>query len=145
MALPLSYYYGIALEKEEKLMLLNPVNKSTHVILNFEYLKLYKHSRFFASKGGWLLSGKYVKGHDEIALFLSSLFTNNVIMLPPLSNITPYYSYATFSSTNPTSPDCIFVVAHYCVEDILSISTYRNGDNKWKTKIFGEGFGQLKS
>ncbi|KAM7462263.1 hypothetical protein LguiA_030384 [Lonicera macranthoides] len=128
-------------------MISDPVHKRTHAIPNFpgtrgEYLKYFGNSRVCGSKCGWLLLGNY-KSYIGIDVFLYCPFTNNLIRLPAISPIIYYYYEATFSSSNPTSPDCVFVFVYtyYCLgQYIAGFSTYRNGDNEWRTKILDGGF-----
>ncbi|KAM7466267.1 hypothetical protein LguiB_013829 [Lonicera macranthoides] len=132
--------------KRTKVMISDPVHKRTHSIPNFagtsgEYLKYFGNSRVCGSKCGWLLLGNY-KSDIGIDVFLYCPFTNNLIRLPAISTITHYYYEATFSSSNPTSPDCVFVFVftYYCLgQYIVGFSTYRNGDNEWRTKILDGG------
>ncbi|KAM7462245.1 hypothetical protein LguiA_030366 [Lonicera macranthoides] len=133
--------------KRTNVMISDPVHKRTHAIPNFpgtrgEYLKCFGNSRVCGSKCGWLLLGNY-NSYIGIDVFLYCPFTNNLIRLPAISTIIYYYYEATFSSSNPTSPDCVFVFVYtyYCLgQYIVGFSTYRNGDNEWRTKILDGGF-----
>ena len=45
-------------------------------------------------------------------------------------------------STNPTSPDCVFLAVRYTNGYILDVSTFRHGDGDWTTtEVFSDEFG----
>lgn len=140
-----TFFYSWDVPAEEiRVMLSDPVHKKTHTIPNFvgisdEYFNCFKFSRIRASKRGWLLLANN-KRDTEIGIFLYSPFINKVIMLPTLIALTPYNGVATFSSNDPKVPDCVFIVMHSCTHRGLGISTYRNGDSNWRTKIVDANF-----
>lgn len=77
---------------------------------------------------------------------LLTLRTKKVVTIPPLRH--PLLCGAsnckmfTAVSSNPTSPDCIFLVLHYTNDYMREVSTFRRGDADWKTTDhFGSRFG----
>ncbi|KAK1395788.1 hypothetical protein POM88_005651 [Heracleum sosnowskyi] len=72
---------------------------------------------------------------------LLTLPTKKVITIPPLHYLRDYRAMYKTSrcklftavSTNPTSPDCIFLAFHYTNDNMHEISTFRHGDANWRT------------
>ncbi|XP_074345206.1 F-box/kelch-repeat protein At1g57790-like [Apium graveolens] len=92
--------------------------------LRFPYYITYHH--------GWLLI--FAQNNTYSYFLVFSLATNKVIQLPPL-NCGDHKLFAAVS-TNPSSPDCVFLAFRILDHNKWHISTFRHGDEHWTSTVF---------
>lgn len=87
-------------------------------------------------KYGWLflsISNKDCSDYTNFTLF--SILTRNVITLPTLHHSKARRFALVYSfSSDPNSPECVFVVMQCTCTNQNTISTLRRGDKDWTTK-----------
>lgn len=90
------------------------------------------HSWFFISVCQTNSSG------DHTNFFVFSLLTKKLIQLPKLHNysIMSLPGFIHRFSTNPDSPDCVFLISYIGDEPEFVIMTCRQGDKEWTARKF---------
>lgn len=72
-----------------------------------------------------------------------STLTKNIITLPTFFHSKEHHfsKFVQAFSTDPSSPDCVFLVLHYDidVDPIITVSTCRQGDKAWTSREFERG------
>ncbi|KAK1353499.1 hypothetical protein POM88_051864 [Heracleum sosnowskyi] len=95
---------------------------------------------------GCLLISTYDREYSSSYFLLFSLATQNIIELPRINHhvVSPTRRISelfTAVSTNPTSPDCVFLALHITTDPCeWIISTFRHGDTYWTTTVPLGGF-----
>ncbi|KAJ9682104.1 hypothetical protein PVL29_018139 [Vitis rotundifolia] len=121
-------------------LLSEPSRKLPYILIDERAWSLLSDVTVCASRVGWVLFAKMVYELCNVTFYyVYNPLTKEIISLPRFKwHRAQRHKYlpekqATFSSV-PTSPDCVFIVAHICDREEIFISTYSNGDTKWKTR-----------
>ena len=117
-----------------------PSRKLPYILTDERAWNLLSNATVCASRFGWVLLAKRVYELYNVTFYhLYNPLTQEIISLPRFKwQRAQRHKYlweklATFSSV-PTSPECMFIVVHVCNREEIFISTYSNGDTKWKTR-----------
>ncbi|KAJ4846578.1 hypothetical protein Tsubulata_038050 [Turnera subulata] len=86
------------------------------------------------SKHGWVMFQQTEIGKAGYPMFMYCPFTGEVIR--DLPNLNELVGGATFSSSSPTSEECVFFAHRHVGNGIGEISICRRGDEAWKTIQF---------
>ena len=121
-------------------LLSEPSRKLPYILIDERAWSLLSDATVCASRFGWVLFSKIVYELCNVTFYyVYNPLTKEIISLPRFKwQRAQRHKYlpekqATFSSV-PTSPDCVFIVAHICDREEIFISTYSNGDTEWETR-----------